>query len=96
MKRAKPSAAELREEAEHLAIAAVAFLAERPDDLQRFLAVTGADPDTLRTQATEPGFLAGVLEYILSDEPLVVAFAADAAIPPERVGEAFHILEAGR
>jgi hypothetical protein len=77
-----------RESAESLAVQALAFLATDPDRLGRFLAVTGIAPDAIRAAATEPGFLAGVLDHILADERLLLAFADQAEIPPEAVGRA--------
>ena len=44
---------------------------------QRFLAVTGLGPHNLRQAASDPAFLASVLDYVAADEGLLVAFAAD-------------------
>src|SRR5690349_23505511 len=49
----------------------------RSSDLDRFLAVTGIGPDQIRAAAGEPGFLAGVLAYLASDETLATAFTAE-------------------
>lgn len=73
------------EAAELLAIDALGFLAGEPEALSRFLALTGIDPAMLRTAAADPGFLAGVLDYFLSDEPLLLAYAAHAGIPATRI-----------
>ncbi len=77
-----------REAAETLAIQALAFLAEEPDRLAGFLGATGLTPDLIRKSATQPDFLAGVLEHMLSDESLVVAFADNAGIDPADVARA--------
>ncbi len=45
-------------------------------------------PHNLRAAAGDPGFLAAVLDYLLGDERLLVAFAADQNLPPERVATA--------
>jgi len=71
--------------AQHLAIQALASLAEEPERLGRFLAVSGLGPESLRTAAREPGFLAGVLDHIVSDENLLVAFADHVGIDPKTV-----------
>ena len=81
-----------REGAEHLAIQALTFIAEDPDQLGRFLAMTGIDPDSLRAAAAEPGFLAGVLEYVLGNEADLLAFAERAGLPPAEVGRARELL----
>ena len=55
-----------REEAEGLAIQALAFIAGDGERLGRFLAVTGIGPAEIRAAAREPGFLIGVLDYMSS------------------------------
>jgi hypothetical protein len=77
-----------RESAESLAVQALAFLAGDPDRLGRFLAVTGIAPEAIRSAAAEPGFLMGVLDHVLADERLLIAFADEAGIAPEEVGRA--------
>jgi len=42
--------------AEHLAIAALGFIAGEPERLGRFLAITGIGPDSIRAAAREPQF----------------------------------------
>ena len=44
--------------AEQLAIAALGFIAGEPEQLGRFLAMSGIGPDSLRDAAREPRFLA--------------------------------------
>ena len=62
-----------KEDAERLAIASLGLIAEEPETLGRFLSVTGLGPETLRNAASEPGFLAAVIEYMLTDESLLLA-----------------------
>jgi hypothetical protein len=50
----------------------------------------------LRRAAADPQFLSGVLDFLLSDETLLVAFAERAAISPERIGQARRALVASR
>ena len=45
-------------------------------------------PPEIRTVAREPGFLAGVLEHMLGDESLLIAFADRAGINPTAVARA--------
>jgi hypothetical protein len=71
-----------------LAIQALTFLAEEPERLGRFLAMTGIEPAQIRAAAREPGFLAGVLEHMLGDESLLIAFATSAGIDPAEVARA--------
>ena len=79
---------EERVAAEALAVAALAFIAAEPERLGRFLAMSGIGPDSIRAAAREPQFLLGVLDYLAADEPLLIAFAAENAIPPSAVMKA--------
>jgi hypothetical protein len=82
--------------AQKLAIAALSFIAAEPDRLGRFLAMTGIGPESIRDAAREPRFLAGVLDHVAGDEPLLLAFAADNEIDPEHVMLARDLLVGGR
>ena len=77
-----------REAAEMLAVQALAFIAEDPERLTRFLGITGIAPEEIRAAAGAPGFLVGVLEHMLGDESLLVAFAASAGIDPATIARA--------
>jgi hypothetical protein len=74
--------------ATELAIAALTFIAEDPERLGRFLALSGVGPESLRTAAREPNFLLGILDYMMSDEAMLVAFAEHSGIDPMDVGRA--------
>lgn len=71
-----------------LAAAALGFLASDSERLGRFLALSGLAPGDVRAAAADPGFLPAVLDYVLADETLLVAFAASQGTPPERVSRA--------
>ena len=77
-----------KEAAEAMAIAALGFLAEEPERLRRFLALTGLGPHNLRRAAAQPGFAAAVLDHLLGDERAVLAFAEHAGLAPEAVAQA--------
>ena len=81
-----------RDDAEDIAIRGLGFLASDPERLERFLSVTGLGPENLRSAAQEPKFLASVLDYIASDESLLVALAGHAGVAPEQVGLAHTVL----
>jgi hypothetical protein len=81
-----------REAAEMLAIQALGFIAEEPERLGAFLNATGLSLERLRESATAPGFLTGVLEHMLADESLLLAFATSEAIDPAEVGRARNAL----
>jgi hypothetical protein len=81
-------------DAETVAIKALSFLAERPDDLGRFLALTGIDPSDLRHSAADFGFLGGILDFLLGDEALLIVFAEEQNLPPESIARARQRLDA--
>jgi hypothetical protein len=81
-----------REAAESLAIQALSYLAQDPELLSRFLALSGIDPVAIRAAAAQPEFLAGVLAYLAQDEALLVRFAAETGVPPEAVERARAVL----
>ena len=89
MKRPSPA---MREAAEMLAVQALGFIAEEPQSLSRFLDTSGISADRIRAAAAEPGFLAGVLAYMLADENLLRAFADRAGIDPAEVARAASAL----
>jgi hypothetical protein len=82
-----------QEAAEMLAIQALAFMAADPERLELFLATTGIAASEIRTAAREPGFLAGVLEHMLGNESLLIAFADSAGIDPAAVARARSALD---
>jgi hypothetical protein len=81
-----------QEAAETLAIQALGFLAEEPERLGAFLSITGIAQEDIRQAAREPGFLAGVLDHMLGDESLLIAFADSAGINPASVAQARRAL----
>jgi Protein of unknown function (DUF3572) len=90
-----PKAASIsRDSAESLAVEALGFLAQEPERLGQFLAASGIGPEMIRSAAADPGFLAGVLDFIASDEPLLLTFARHAGIDPRTVERA-HVLLGG-
>jgi uncharacterized protein DUF3572 len=81
------------DQAEIIALQALAFLAEDAQRLGGFLALTGLGPDELRAQAREPHLLAAVLDHLLRNENQLLVFAADYRIAPELIGQAHTALE---
>jgi hypothetical protein len=81
-----------RQTAETLAVQAFAFIAADDTRLGSFIASTGIAVQSIRDAAREPNFLAGVLEHILADENLLIAFADSAGINPAEVARAHQAL----
>ncbi|WP_201831888.1 DUF3572 domain-containing protein [Microvirga zambiensis] len=81
-----------REQAENVAVGAFSFITSDDERLSRFLAVSGLRPDTIRDAASSPGFLAGILDYVVSDEPLLIALAKELDTKPEHIMQAHWTL----
>ena len=71
-----------REQAEAVALEALTYLAQDPDRLGRFLVQTGIGPEQVRERYSDPEFLSGILDYLLSDESLLIAFVEERHMEP--------------
>ncbi len=74
------------DEAEAVAVAAFSAITGDEERMSRFLAISGLRPETIREAAASPGFFAGILDYVVSDEALLVALATET----EREARATH------
>jgi hypothetical protein len=92
----KGPATQSREAAEALAIQALSFIAEDPERLDAFLAASGIGPEAIRDAARAPGFLGGVLDHMLADESLLLAFADSAGLDPASIARARRALSGRR
>jgi len=81
-----------REAAEIVAIQALNFIAGDPERLGLFLAETGIGPQNLRAAASDPLFLASVLDFVLRDDATVTAFAKASELHPTNVAAAREVL----
>ena len=81
-----------REVAEIVAIQALSFIAGEPERLGLFLAESGIGPETLRTAATDPQFLASVLDFVMRDDATVKAFSAASQLHPTNIAAAHQAL----
>ena len=81
-----------REVAEIVAIQALSFVAGDPERLGLFLAESGIGPETLRTAAANPHFLASVLDFVMRDDATVKAFAAASQLHPTNIAAAHQAL----
>jgi hypothetical protein len=81
-----------REVAEIVAVQALSFLAADPERLGRFLAESGIGPETLRSAAADPHFLASVLDFVTRDDATVEAFAKTVGLHPTNVAAAREVL----
>jgi uncharacterized protein DUF3572 len=81
-----------RKTAEHVAIQALEYLAADSERLGRFLSLSGLGPQTIRAAADDPNFLTAVLDHVMSDENLLIAFAGHLDAPPGHVTRARAVL----
>ena len=78
--------------AEIVAVQALSFVAGDPERLGAFLAESGIGPETLRKAATDPHFLASVLDFVMRDDATVKAFAAASQLHPTNIAAAHQAL----
>ncbi len=81
-----------RGEAEALALRALTFILENDERIQKFLQITGVDPNDLSGLAAQPTFLLAVLDYLAGDEELLLSFAQEIQVNPETIGLARRAL----
>jgi len=74
--------------AETIALQALAYLVSEEKLLARFMALTGLSPSDLQQGATDPSFLAGVLDFFLGNEADLLAFCDAENLAPELPGKA--------
>lgn len=83
------------EAAEAIAIEALGFIAADEKLLPRFLSITGIEAHSIREAAREPGFLAGVLDFVLAHEPTLMELCEASGRDPASMGAARHKLAGG-
>lgn len=66
-----------------LALSALSWLLSDPERAQRYLDLTGLDPDALRHGLGNPVVLASALEFLANHEPDLVSAAEALAVTPE-------------
>ena len=75
------------EDAEVIALKALIFLATEPERLSRFMELSGLDPGAIRASAADPAFVGGLLDHLLADDSLLLIFAQEHGLKPERIGQ---------
>lgn len=99
MRNAKESGKVGRETAETIGAQALAWLAGEPERISAFLSLSGMAPQELMARAAEPALLGAILDFVMTEDHMVIAFcdaaglgytvpqAARAALPG---GEVWH------
>jgi hypothetical protein len=80
------------EAAATLALQALAHILSDDQLADRFIALTGLTPETLRSRADDPEVLTAVLEFLLSHEVDLIACAAALATAPTQFARAHGLL----
>lgn len=60
-------------------------LAKNPEQLAEFMVQSGLDPASLRKLIGTTGFAHGLVDYVVSNEPLLLAVAAENKLKPESI-----------
>jgi hypothetical protein len=81
--------------AETLALSALAWLLAEDELLPVFMGASGASEADLRSQATEPEFLAAVMDFILMNDAWVLSCAEAIGAAPEGFLRARQLLPGG-
>ena len=71
------------------------FLAQNPEQLAEFMVQSGLGPNDLRRLVGTEGFAHGLVDYVVSNEGLLLAIAADAKLPPQAVMQIWAKLHGG-
>ena len=71
--------------AKGLAGLALQHLVTNPDQLAEFMVQSGLDPSTLRAAMGTSGFTHGLIDYVVSNEPLLLAVASANNLRPESI-----------
>ncbi|MHA1127829.1 MAG: DUF3572 domain-containing protein [Alphaproteobacteria bacterium] len=72
-----------QDQAEMTGIKALGWLAGQDDLLTRFLGMTGIEAGDIRTRAQDPEFLGFVLDFLLTEDQLVLDFCEASGLATE-------------
>ena len=80
------------ENAEIVALQGLSWLAGEPEDLQKFLNLSGLDGAGLRQAAGTPEMSVAILDYLLSQDDLLLRFCDSAGVSAKDLHLARHVL----
>lgn len=83
------------QQAQTIAVTALSYIAADPVLLPRFLALTGIEAGAIRQAAREPGFLAGVLQFVVAHEATLLGVSQATGIAPKALTTALRSLPTG-
>ena len=64
-------------------------LAQNPEQLAEFMVQSGISPNGLRTQLGTDSFAHGLIDYVVANEPLLLAVAGANQLKPEAITQAW-------
>ncbi|WP_298305934.1 DUF3572 domain-containing protein [uncultured Erythrobacter sp.] len=71
--------------AKTLALAALGWILQDTERAERYLELTGLDPDSLRTGLDNPAVLGSVLDFLANHEPDLIRASEALAVTPEEL-----------
>ena len=80
-------------DAEALALAALAATLTDERRAERFLSLTGLSPDGIRLRLTDPSLLAACIAFLEAHEPDLISVSGDIGVKPEELLRAKAELE---
>ncbi len=84
-----------RPDYEVMALNGLAFLADEESRFERFINLTGLTLAEIRHKADDRAFLAGVLNYLRSDQSLLLVYAEQANLDPADIDRGAQSLAGG-
>jgi hypothetical protein len=85
-----------KEQAEIFALQALAYLATQEDKMNVFANLSGLGSGDIMARAGESDLLAGVMDFLLSDEELLTDFCTAQNVSPETPARARQSLPGGQ
>jgi len=73
------------DQAETIALQALAFIVKDEDLLPQFLMNSGLTPQDLKDRFRDPEILGGILDVLLADDSVLLAFCNSLSLSPETV-----------
>jgi len=80
------------QEFEAIGDACFSYLVGDVEELQRFMAISGYDSDSIRSAVGSESLLRGMMEYFAANEPALLALCANSGLSASRFMRAWHKL----
>ena len=64
-------------------------LVQNPEQLADFMSITGISPNNLKRAASDGTLASGLVDYVVQNEPLLLAICQSASLKPETVMRAW-------